>query len=359
MPSEDGLLAALSRVVGVYSAQPSGPLTLAARVPAFDADEFVELEARRRTVRIPAMRTSVHIVPTAEAGRIMAATRAPLAKFAWHLRPAELDWDGYAACRTEALSFLQEPRTSAQVRQETGWSAARARAVLQIGSVDGTFVRVAGEGLRSNAIGYVSTVAWLGEPLPDHDPDAALAWLAGEYLWGFGPARIEDFAWWSGCGKKRAAAAFAGLETVEVAPDLLLAAADLDDWRSTEEIAPDHVDVLPVWDAYTMGYPAPGRGRFGPPEVLDRLYDDAGNGLGVVLAGGRAVGSWNSRFVGRTMQVDLEPLASWRAAVRLQVERRLAELATLLGAADLDIVPISGGPRRPVGGKGNRRSYVP
>jgi hypothetical protein len=215
-----------------------------------------------------------------------------------------------------------------------------------------------GGGLRSNALSYVATVAHLGEPLSDHDADAALAWLAGEYLRAFGPARIDDFAWWSGCGKKRAIAAFAGIDTVEVAPELRLAAGDEAEWAVTEPLSPDHVDVLPVWDAFTMGYPATGRTRFGPPEILDRLYDDAGNGLGVVLAGGRAVAGWNSRFVARTMQVDLEPLAHWRPAVRLGIERRLAELATILDAADLEIIPVSGGPRRPVGGKGNRRSYV-
>ena len=357
---EGGVLGALERVVGVYSAQPSGPLTLAARVAAFDPAEFVELEREsRRIVRVPAMRGSVHIVPTAEVGRIMAATGFPRNKFAWHLRPADLDWDGYERCLAEAVELLQEPLASAQLRKETGWSSARARAVLQLGTADRTLVRVAGDGLRSNALRYVATVAWLGAPIEEHDPDESLVWLAGEYLRAFGPAQVDDFAWWTSCGRKRAEAAFARLDTVEVAPGLLLAAADVDEFEATEPIGPDHVDVLPVWDAYTMGYPSTGRSRLGPPEVLDRLYDDAGNGLGVVLAGGHAVGSWNSRFVGRTMQVDLEPLAHWRAAVRLQVERRLADLAALLGAANLDIVPISGGPRRPVGGKGNRRSYVP
>jgi hypothetical protein len=357
-PFPDGLLGALTRVVGVYSAQPSGPLSLAARVDAFSAVEFAELEATQQVVRVPAMRGSVHIVPTASVERIMAATRAPRAKYAWHLRPAELDWDGYSVCLSDVVGLLSAPLTSAQVRAEMGWTSARTRAVLQLGTVDGALVRVAGEGLRSNALRYVSTVAWLGGSFSYPDPDAALVWLAGEYLRAFGPVQVDDFAWWSGCGKKRAVAAFASLDAVEVAPGLVLLAGDRDEFEATDELSPDQIDLLPVWDAYTMGYPSTGRGRFGPPEVLDRLYDDAGNGLGVVLAGGRAVASWNSRFVGRTMQVDLEPLAHWRAAVRLQVERRLASLATLLGATDLDIVPISGGPRRPVGGKGNRRSYT-
>ena len=355
---EDGLLAALTHVVAVYSAQPSGPLSLAARVPAFDPAEFAALEQERLAVRVPAMRLSQHLVPTATVARVTAATRPPLTKVAWSLKPLGLTLDDHPALRDQVRAVATVPLTSRQLQAELGWPSAQVRAVVQIASVEGTVVRVGGAGLRSNAIGWVATEAWLGGPIEPCDPDEALAWLAGEYLRAFGPARVDDFAWWTSSTKPRAAAALARVDTVEVAPGLLLRAEDEAALAATGPLPPDHVDLLPVWDAYTMGYPSTGRARFGPPEVLDRLYDDAGNGLGVVLAGGRAVGSWNSRFAGRTMQVDMEELAPWTPAVRTRVDERLAELADLLGAADLTVIPVSGGTRKPVGGKGNRRSYV-
>jgi len=355
---EGGLLGALTEVVAVYSAQPSGPLSLAARVATFDPGEFAALEQERLAVRVPAMRSSAHLVPTATVARVMAATRPPLARFAWHLKPHGYTLDDHAALRDEVRAVATTPLTSKQLQAALGWSSALVRGVVQIASMEGTVVRVGGSGLRSNAIGWVSTDAWLGGPIDAVDPDDARAWLAGDYLRAFGPARVEDFAWWTSSTKPRAAAALAGVATVEVAPGLLLRAEDEAAFAAVEPLPPDHVDLLPVWDAYTMGYPSTGRTRFGPPEVLDRLYDDAGNGLGVVLAGGRAVGSWNSRFVGRTMQVDMEELAPWTSAVRTRVDGRLTALAELLGAADLEVVPVTGGARKPVGGKGNRRSYV-
>jgi len=355
---EGGLLGALTEVVAVYSAQPSGPLSLAARVATFDPGEFAALEQERLAVRVPAMRSSAHLVPTATVARVMAATRPPLARFAWHLEPHGYTLDDHPALRDQVRAVATTPLTSKQLQAALGWSSALVRGVVQIASMEGTVVRVGGSGLRSNAIGWVSTDAWLGRPIDAVDPDDARAWLAGEYLRAFGPARAEDFAWWTSSTKPRAAAALARVATVEVAPGLLLRADDEAAFAAAEPLPPDHVDLLPVWDAYTMGYPSTGRSRFGPPEVLDRLYDDAGNGLGVVLAGGGAVGSWNSRFVGRTMQVDMEELAPWTPAVRTRVDGRLAALAELLGAADLEVVPVAGGTRKPVGGKGNRRSYV-
>lgn len=344
--------------MAVYSAQPSGPLSLAARVTGFDPAELTALEHERLAVRVPAMRTSSHLVPTATVARVMAATRRPMAAHEWMLRPLDLGWDDLATRRDELLAVAGTPLTSKELRAELGWTSETTRAVTQISSLQGAVVRVGATGLRSNAVSYVSTEAWLGAPLDEPDPDEALVWLAGEYLRAFGPVRVDDFAWWTACTRKRAVAALDAVDTVEVAPGLLLAAADEDAFASVEPVPADHVDLLPVWDAYTMGYPSSGRARFGPPEVLDRLYDPAGNGLGVVLAGGRAVGAWSSRFAGRTMQVDMEELAKWPAAVRKQVDGRLAELAELLGAADLTVVPVSGTTRRPVGGKGNRRSYL-
>ena len=55
------------------------------------------------------------------------------------------------------------------------------------------------------------------------------------------------------------------------------------------------VDLLPKWDAYTMGYPSGGRGRFADPDVAERLYDFRGDGMPVILvaySGGYLPAAW-------------------------------------------------------------------
>src|SRR5438045_3821036 len=55
----------LHNVIAVYSSHPSAPLSLLNRSRAFTAIEFSEMEQRRQVVRIPAMRNSIFLVPTA------------------------------------------------------------------------------------------------------------------------------------------------------------------------------------------------------------------------------------------------------------------------------------------------------
>jgi winged helix DNA-binding protein len=101
-------------------------------------------------------------------------------------------------------------------------------------------VRVAaGKGLRSNELRYVAV------QLEEAEADAALAWLAGEYLRAFGPARVKDFTWWAGVTATRAKAALAEHDTVET-DGYLLRARDL---RAFEAAQPARgVDLIPKWD---------------------------------------------------------------------------------------------------------------
>jgi hypothetical protein len=41
------------------------------------------------------------------------------------------------------------------------------------------------------------------------------------------------------------------------------------------------------------------------PDVQGRAYTSAGDGLGLVLAGGTAAGAWEARFCGKLMEVRL------------------------------------------------------
>jgi len=92
--------------------------------------------------------------------------------------------------------------------------------------------------------------------------------------------------------KERATAALGSVETVEVGECYLLPGADCEDFEDFEAIeAPEQgsVDLLPKWDCYTMGYAPDGRQRFVRPEARARVYNEAGDGLGVVLVDGEAV----------------------------------------------------------------------
>ena len=324
--------------MGVYSSHPSAPLSLRARARSFGAETFRRLDADRRALRLPAMRGSIHLIPRASAHLAFRAVPEPPSGLRQRLRYAGIPEERYASLREAVLAAATEPITARELgrglRERTGYGGSPTP-VLAGMAREGVLLRVGAEGLGSNALRYVATRSWLGGDLPHADADGALAWLAGEYLRAFGPARPEDFRWWAGVPKGRAVAALEAVETVEPEAGYLLRAEDREAFEAAEAPDPGAVDLLPKWDCYTMGYAPDGRGRLVHPEVQDRVYTPAGDGLGVVLVGGRAGGAWEVRFSGRVMRVRLGMFEQPGARLKRAIEDGFGEISALLGARDL------------------------
>ena len=148
----------------------------------FDADKFRRLDGGRAALRLPAMRTSIHLLPCQNAHLPFWAIRPAMSALRRRLRYAGVSQERYDQLRDEILEVAQEPRTARGLGADTGETGEQLRAMIQTMTLEGVLLRVGAEGLRSNALGYVATEAWLGHPgrLPDVGPDEALSWLAGE-----------------------------------------------------------------------------------------------------------------------------------------------------------------------------------
>jgi hypothetical protein len=334
---------ALRGVVAVYSSHPTAPLSLLCRSESFDAQHLGEMEQRREVLRIPAMRQSIFLVPTETAPRIFAATRLPMEKHERRLRYARLDWDEYARLKQRVLDHAREPITATKLR-EVIETDANLMAAVRIMTSEGLVLRL-GSSLRADNLRYVATEAWLGKPLEEADPQLSLKWLAEEYLRAYGPARVEDFAWWSGVPRRRAFAALTGAGVADVGGGLLLPADQESTFERAERVDADAIDILPKWDAYTMGHAPDGRQRLVDDEHLRRAYSaagsasgaTAGDGLPLVLRGGRAVASWSHRFEGDRMVVKVAPFE--RGALSpLHYENAFDEVGQLLGATTVEVV---------------------
>jgi hypothetical protein len=312
---------ALRDVVGVYSSHPSAPLSLYARAAAFD---FKAVDG----LRLPAMRGSIHLLPRDTAHLAFRGLELPPATEASRMKYFKLTPERYAELREKTLAVAAEPRTAAELRKLVG-AGDEMRYVLAAMGREGLLVRVGAEGLRSNAL------RWARAEIPGADPDEALAWLAGEYLRAFGPARREDFAWWAGVQPKRAQAALATVDTVELDGGLLLRRADEAELDRAPKLPRDAVDLLPKWDALTMGYPRDGRGRFAHEDVLDRCYDFRGDGNPLVLRGGEAVAAWTLRFAGKRMEVELDWFERPGAKLAKAVAGKVEDVGALLGASSV------------------------
>jgi hypothetical protein len=178
---------------------------------------------------------------------------------------------------------------------------------------------------------YTATAARLPEGLDAGDHERALGWLAGEYLRAYGPARVEDFAWWTGVTKKAARAAIDPQDTVEVAPGLLILRKDEATFGRVKRLQ-GALDLLPKWDAYTMAYAPDGRRRFVHPDVQSTVYTPIGVGLAgdgnpVVLVDGEAVATWTFSLKDGA---GVQPFDTLGPTIRKRVDAKLDEVAGLL-----------------------------
>jgi hypothetical protein len=197
-----GALAAIEHLVGLQAQEPYDPyLALWSRLDGFDPDELGRLLLERRAVRIPAMRSTVHLLSADDCLRLRPLTQPVLdAELARHpmfgeaLRGVDL-----APVLSAARALLDEqPMTMSQLRRQLGPRfphidpgaiayACRNRLAL---------VQVPPRGVwgRRGQVTLTTAETWLGRPL---EPAPSIDDMVMRYLAAFGPALPADVAAWS------------------------------------------------------------------------------------------------------------------------------------------------------------------
>lgn len=323
---------ALRDVVGVYSVHPTAPLALAARTRGLTAEAFRRLDRRRTALRLPAMRGTVFLVRRGDAPGVFTAA-APAPELSRRLGRHGITVARYRRIARRIEREAREPRTPADLREIADLSGPELASVLRCMRAEGSMLAVGGDSLRADRLRYVATSAWFPPGLQTGDREAALAWLAGRYLRAYGPVRVEDLAWWAGVPKRAAEAALSAHRTVEVGGGLLLPASQARAFERTRPLR-DAVDLLPKWDAYTMGHAPDGRERFVHPDVQQRLYTPLdvglpGDGQPVVLVEGEAVALWSLTAKRGPAVMPFERLG---ARLRARVDEELERAARLISA---------------------------
>lgn len=334
-------LTALRDVVGVYSSHPTAPLALAARTRGMSGDAFRRLESERVAVRVAAMRSSIFLVPRADAARLALPFVDLDAQVGKRLERWLLTTDDYARIKAAMLTAAAEPAPSAALGAAAGVSGGMLATLLRCLRHEGVVLPIGGGSLRAEQFRYVTSQVWAPElaaaladaPVADEGRvHEALSCLAGDYLRAFGPARVADFAWWTGIKGRTPTMVLAEHDTVDLGDGLLLARSDL---AGFEAVTPpkDTVDLLPKWDSYTMGLAPDGRARFVHPDVQSRVYSQGGggtlpgDGFPVVLVDGEAVGVW--RLTAKDgASVELFDAAG--ARTRGHIEDRIGKVAAFL-----------------------------
>jgi hypothetical protein len=179
--------------------------------------------------------------------------------------------------------------------------------MLTLMSAEGKVIRARPKGgWTSSQFTWAATNHWRSDWPEQPDQDEADTTIARSWLYGHGPASVEDLAWWTGWPKGRSRKAIEGARGVGVqtsdGPAFVLA-SDLD-----PVTCPDPwVALLPGLDSSTMGWKLR---RFYLGPHANRLFDNVGNAGPTVWADGRIVGGWTQRENGEVAFEILEDVGN-------------------------------------------------
>jgi hypothetical protein len=195
-------LGAIEHLVGLQAQEPHDPyLALWSRLDGFDPDELSQLLLQRKAVRIPAMRSTVHLLSADDCLRLRPLVQPVLdAELARHpmygsvLRGVDL---GPVLDAARKLLDAQ-PLTMAQLRQQLGprFPHLDAAAIAYACRNHLALVQIPPRGVwgQRRQVTLTTAESWLGRPL---DAVPSIDEMVLRYLAAFGPALPADVAAWS------------------------------------------------------------------------------------------------------------------------------------------------------------------
>ena len=290
------------------------------------------------------MRGTLHLVPSTDLPLYTAAMRS---RWVWPnntwLKWVQLTEPELVSLIGAIGDALDQPMTREELIANVGRSSSdHVRTVLKSGW--STLLKpVARAGRlcfgpnRGTSVTFVRPEVWL-KSWRDIDPDEALVEVARRYLQAYGPATKDDFGRWFGAWPGVGKAAWTGLadELVPVSIEGRRADARAVDLKLLKSAAGGStVRLLPAFDPYLMGHNS--RDHLFEPMHRPKASRTAGWISAVVLVGGRVVGTWTHTVAKQTLRIVVEPFHKPPPAVRSEIGSRCDEIASFLGAAEVEI----------------------
>lgn len=340
--------AAASALAGVQAQiLPAAGLALWNRTTGLTYPAFDDLLHRQRTlVKLWGQRHTLHLYPSHEWPLIHGALAGRLT---WWERQAVkngVDPTAYRATLEHLAGLLRE-------RGTLGRSDLRASDLEldeeHFSSWGGIFASLVREGHACHAgqVGNEGRFAhrelWLPDLVWNPPPSLeANSELARRYLAVYGPATVQDLAYWRGASVSEARRWLAALgdEVTEVDVEGQTLLAIRSDVEMLHETPPAReawpVRLLYRFDALLLGVKE--KSWIVDPVYYNRVWRPAGHIEGSVLDHGRISGTWRYDWKGRGLVVSVSPFDSWPQHVQTAAESHAAGVAGFFGVELVDFV---------------------
>ena len=310
MGENETLVEAISLRPGIFGVSPISFLSILARRPDACLRDLEEAIVNDKSlIRASAFRGGLYVLDTSDYCLYFRALYSQLKTRGMQ----QLAEKGICGQRLSSISQALEdsPFTRPMTAEQLGrvlfpgrWSQPFEPAVLRAVFCKlcdlGVLVRVAGRGWKGNQFSFALLSRWMPEiRLRPDNPESARTETIRKYLRAYGPATIEDVAWWTGLSDTQVLRAIHHLKreavrfVVESYREELFGLRETIDAIRAPKIVSDAVQFLPPWDPYLVGWK--NRKRLIDRAVMPWAVDLDLNAASAIVHMGKVIGIWQYR----------------------------------------------------------------
>ena len=276
------------------------------RIENFQKEELDKaLYETRALVKIWCMRGTVHIIPS---DQFLLYTKATYPARLW--LPSDISED----FAKTVLKTLDQPLTKSEIaeriRRDYAVSAKKlrymvGRAVRMLGYQGAiVFGNPRGTEFYVREYEFARSETWLSHSDDSFSQKEARQRLLSGYLRCYGPATVQDFAYWAGfkVAEARKIADESDVENVKIGERIY--SINPGDTLGTHP-EDEQIVLLPPYDSYVMGYKD--KSRIIAKEHRTKVFLPYAEVAATILRNGRIIGTWDSRKEKDTLTFQVHP----------------------------------------------------
>nr|WP_240927355.1 crosslink repair DNA glycosylase YcaQ family protein [Paenibacillus thiaminolyticus] len=276
-------------------------LSIQCRVEVSQSFKYL-LEEKRNIIRTWSLRGAMHLMRTVDAALLWNALSIEwFTRWGTYLHQHVTEYQKQLISEAVLCSLSNRPKTREQLKNDLKHSLNVEHSIIDYllsawGGIlkDLSYKRLVIQGeLINNEVVFHLTTSWLNKQ-PDvfevYDQEEALGIILLRYLNAYGPAKIEDFAYWSGITVNKAK------KIVSHMSSELICIGDLYDNKNIcpveNTLAEEIVILLPKFDSFLLGH----KEKFYLDQAhYKKVFSGAGNINAPVILNGRVLGTWSRK----------------------------------------------------------------
>jgi len=340
--ADASVMEVLANVCGLQSQAPEPPyIGLWSRIGAFDPSELGQLLLDRRAVRLPLMRSTIHLVASDDAWPLRMLVQPAIDRLLSAGYSRQLAGIEQRELVRRATAFLAgEPATLGALGEalEESFPGVESQALSNAARAWIPLVQPPPRGLwkTSGAARHTPLSVWLGRP-PEETP--GLDWLVARYLTAYGPATVQDIQAWSGLVRLGSVVLDMGDRLTTCQDEKGRTLLDLAHLAVADPDTPAPVRFLPEWETAIIGFQD--RDRILSPELMPRVYTKNGIYQPVVLIDGFVATIWKLKKQKRTAHLGIDLFQLPSSSEKQEIEQEGSRLLDFLEPDSHQSIEIS------------------